>query len=127
MEEQNLKIKNEELEIRNILGRYIYLYNLENPDEKIEPDNLFINNCVNKPGAIGCYNKNNNWYIYRVDDRFNLLVNGQFTKNAIIVDLAKMMYIPSNIIEYGFSDEEYRLYLQGEKPTEVFEAKHLWV
>lgn len=127
MEEQNLKIKNEELEIRNILGRYIYLYNLENPDEKIEPDNLFINNCVNKPGAIGCYNKNNNWYIYRVDDRFNLLVNGPFTKNAIIVALAKMMYIPSNIIEYGFSDEEYRLYLQGEKPTEVFEAKHLWV
>ncbi len=125
MEEQNLKIKNEELEIRNILGRYIYLYNLENPDEKIEPDNLFINNCVNKPGAIGCYNKNNNWYIYRVDDRFNLLVNGPFTKNAIIVALAKMMYIPSNIIEYGFSDEEYRLYLQGEKPTEVFEAKHL--
>ena len=125
MEEQNLKIKNEELEIKNILGRYIYLYNLENPDEKIEPDNLFINNCVNKPGAIGCYNKNNNWYIYRVDDRFNLLVNGPFTKNAIIVALAKMMYIPSNIIEYGFSDEEYRLYLQGEKPTEVFEAKHL--
>ena len=125
MEEQNLKIKNEELEIKNILGRYIYLYNLENPDEKIEPDNLFINNCVNKPGAIGCYNKNNNWYIYRVDDRFNLLVNGPFTKSAIIVALAKMMYIPSNIIEYGFSDEEYRLYLQGEKPTEVFEAKHL--
>lgn len=52
------KIKNEEPEIRNILERYIYLYNSENPNEKINPDNLFINDCVNKPGAIGCYGKN---------------------------------------------------------------------
>ena len=108
------------------MERYIYLYNSENPNEKIKPDNLFINDCVNKPGAIGCYNKNNNWYVYYVDDRFNLLVNGPFTKNGIIVALAKMMYIPSNIIEYSFSDEEeYRLYLQGKKPIEVFKAKHL--
>lgn len=125
MEEQNFEIKKEELEIRKLLEKYISLYNSQNPNKKIELDNLFINNCVNKPGAIGCYNKNNKWYIYHVDDRFNLLVNGPFTKNAIITALAKMMYIPSSMIEYKFSDEEYRLYLQGEKPIEDFESKQL--
>lgn len=125
MEQQNLMVKREELEIKNILEKYIALYNSQNLNKKIVLDNLFVNNCVNKPGAIGCYNKNGKWYIYHVDDRFNLLVNGPFTKDAIITALAKMMYIPSSMIEYSFSDEEYRLYLQGEKPIENFEGKHL--
>lgn len=125
MEQQNLVIKREELEIKNILEKYITLYNSQNQNEKIEFDNLFINNCVNKPGAIGCYNKNNKWYIYRIDDRFNLLVNGPFTKNGVITSLAYMMYIPSSILEFDFSDEEFRLYLQGEKPIENFDGKHL--
>ena len=36
-----------------------------------------------------------------------------------------MMYIPSSILEFDFSDEEFRLYLQGEQPIENFDGKHL--
>lgn len=53
--EQNLVIRKEETEIRNILEKYITSYNLQNPNKKIDIDSLFINNCVNKPGALGCY------------------------------------------------------------------------
>ena len=115
----------EEEEIKSALFSYIEVYNSQNLNKKIDLDNMFINNCVNKPGAIGCYYKNNKWYIYRIDDRFNLLVNGPFTKEGVIVALAKMLYIPSNIIKYNFSDEEYDLYLQGEKPVDTFDKKML--
>jgi hypothetical protein len=124
MEQKDLFIQ-EELEIRSVLEKYVELYNLQNPDKKISLDDLFINKCVNKPGAIGCYNKNNKWYIYHVDDRFNLLVNGPFSKTAIIVALAKMMYIPSKMVDLSFTDEEYKLYLRGEEPVEKFESRKL--
>ena len=122
----NKKMIFEENEIKSELKKYIESFNNQCPDKKIDLDNLFINDCINKPGAIGCYYKNSEWYIYHVDDKFNLLVNGPFSKDAIITAIATMLFIPSHIVKYSFTDAEYDLYLQGERPADSFDKKHLF-
>ena len=91
-------------------------YNDAFPNNKVDLDNIFIGKCVNKPGCIGCFWRDNGWFLYRVDDRFNLLANGPFSLNGIIVALLRMVYISSDFVNRKFDDAEYRLYLNGEKP-----------
>ena len=116
MEQDNERMLLEAKEIESALKKYIESFNNQYADEKIDSDDLFINNCVNKPGAIGCYNKNGKWYIYYTDDRFNVLVNGPFSKGGIITALATMLFIPSDINDYRFTDEERDIFLQGFRP-----------
>lgn len=84
--------------------------------DKIDLDNIFIGKCVNKPGGIGCIYRSNGWYLYHVDDRFNLMGQGPFTLNGIIVALSKSLHIPCEFYTRKFNDEEYKLYLSGYKP-----------
>ena len=85
------------------------------PQKSIDFNNIFIGECVNKPGCIGCFYRGNGWYLYHVDDRFNLLQNGPFSLNGIIVALSHMLYIPKEFQSREFDEEEYHLYLNGEK------------
>lgn len=97
------------------INEVVNKYNDNAQSKKVDMNNIFIGKCVNKPGCIGCFSGENGWYLYRVDDRFNLLKNGPFSINGIIVALLHALYIPSELQNRTFSDEEYRLYLNGEK------------
>jgi len=95
----------------------VFKYNDMFPEKKIDFDNIFVGKCVNNPGCVGCYWKEDRWYLYRVDDRFNLLRNGPFSLNGIIVALLHMLYIPAELHSRKFDSEEHNLYLSGEKPV----------
>lgn len=112
----NEKEQREKEIIRREFFEIVSKYNDAFPNKKVDSDNIFIGRCVNKPGCVGCFWKDNGWYLYRVDDRFNLLANGPFSLNGIIVALQHMVYIPSDFTNRDFDDEEFRLYLKGEKP-----------
>ncbi len=110
--------------IKSTLELYVSNYNLQNNKNEISLENLSILNegdtISNKPGGMGCFLKNNKWYVYYIDDRFTLMVNGPFSENGVIVALAKMLYIPSQYIPLKFTDAEYEIYLSGEKPIDNF-------
>ena len=101
------------LEIYDIVSKF----NTKFPQNKIRFDNIFIGECVSKPNCIGCFYKEDGWYLYLVDDRFNLLRNGPFSLNGIIVALLHMLHIPAELQNRKFNNEEYKLYLSGEKPV----------
>lgn len=122
MKNDDYSIEREANEIRNTIEKDIMLFNSQDFGREIKSDDVFINRVVNKPGAIGCYNKNNKWYIYHVDDKFNLLVNGPFSKEGIIQALAIHLHIPSSVADHYISDEEFDIYLDGMKPIEKFEG-----
>ena len=106
----------EEVEIiTKELFEIVSKYNAAKAD-KIIFENIFIGKCVNKPDCIGCIYRTNGWYLYYVDDRFNLMGQGPFTLNGIIVALSKSLHIPSEFHTRNFNDEEYSLYLSGYKP-----------
>lgn len=106
----------EEVEIiTKELFEIVSMYNAAKAD-KIIFENIFIGKCVNKPDCIGCIYRGNGWYLYRVDDRFNLMGNGPFTLNGIIVALSKSLHIPSEFYTRKFNDKEYNLYLSGYTP-----------
>ena len=100
------------LEIYDVISKF----NANFPQKRIDFENIFVGECVNKSGCIGCYWKDDGWYLYRVDDRSNLLMNGPFSLNGIIVALLHMLYIPAELQNRKFDDEEYKLYLSGKKP-----------
>ncbi|MBR6514093.1 MAG: hypothetical protein IKT46_04580 [Clostridia bacterium] len=81
----------------------------------IDINNIFIGEYINKPNSSGCFKKNDGWYLYYVDDRFNLLQQGPFTLSGIIAALCKTLHIPSEFCSRKFTDEEYNLYLSGYK------------
>lgn len=118
------EIFKEEYEIRNAIDKDIMLYNAEYPTNQIDNNNVFINKLVDKPGAVGCYNKDNNWYVYYVDDRHEILVKGPFSKDGVIHVLASKLYIPSTVVKHYISDDELRISLAGMKPIEKFEHFH---
>ena len=116
MKEHEVNELEEAEQIRCELEKYIDLYNSLHPEEKIDPGNVFVNRYVNKIGSIGCRFEDDGWYIYEVDDRFNLLTNGPFSKNGALKALTTMLYMPSEITKLRFTEDELRLFLRGPRP-----------
>lgn len=116
------KIAQESLKIRKILSSYIDKYNATHSNNQKSIQSVYINEKRKYPGALGCFSKNNKWYLYTVDDRFNVLLNGPFSIEGIIVALAYEMYITPADLQ--FNEEEYTTYLQGSSPEETFNATH---
>lgn len=118
------EILNEEYEIRNTIDKDIMLYNAEYPDHQIDNNNVYINKLVDQPGAVGCYHKDNNWFVYHIDDRHEIFVKGPFSKDGVIHVLASKLYIPSTVANHYISEDELRISLAGMKPIEKFEQFH---
>lgn len=110
----------ESKEILEELEKYVKRYNELNPNRTINIDKVHINEIVKELGSIGCYKNDKSWIKYYVGDNNKVMVNGPYSKDGIIKALATTMYIPTELIDKNFTDEEFETYTKGEVPIEEF-------
>ena len=97
-------MKNQKEEIRKVLN--------ENIDGGIENYKDFhIGEFIEKPNQCGCFKRNEEWYIYQIDEKNYCTFCGPFSSSGIIYACAKVLHISSNYKKYRFSQEELEIYI----------------
>ncbi|MBQ3545172.1 MAG: hypothetical protein IJA34_09325 [Lachnospiraceae bacterium] len=78
-----------------------------------EYKNFHIGEFIEEPNQCGCFNRNDSWYIYSIDERNFCTFTGPFGLNGIIYACAKLLHFAKKFREYKFSEEELEIYINN--------------
>lgn len=65
------------------------------------------------PNTKGCFQKNDSWFIYEIDEKKIVSISGPFYGNDIIVAIAMIMNCTKYFDEYKFSEEGLKKYIHN--------------
>lgn len=77
------------------------------------PKDFYVGEFVRKPNCQGCFQKEKNWYLFRIDERNDPQITGPFSRQGIVYACAMMLHQTSKLEEYRFSEEERSVYIHN--------------
>lgn len=66
-----------------------------------------------KENKKGCFQKNDSWFIYEIDEKKIVSISGPFYSNDIIVAIAMVMHCTKYFDEYKFSEDGLKKYIHN--------------
>lgn len=72
-----------------------------------------IGEFVEVPNQCGCFKRKTSWYTYETDEKNFCTFSGPFSLKGIIYACSKLLHISKNFKEYGFSEEEFEIYINN--------------
>lgn len=66
-----------------------------------------------KENTKGCFQENDSWFIYEIDEKKIVSISGPFYRNDIIVAIAMVMHCTKYFDEYKFSEDGLKKYIHN--------------
>lgn len=68
---------------------------------------------IQKPNQLGCFKRNEKWYMYESDEKNFCTFSGPFNLKGIIYACGMRLHISKHLKEYRFSESELESYLNN--------------
>lgn len=65
------------------------------------------------PNTKGCFQENDSWFIYEIDDKKIVSISGPFYRDDIIVAIAMIMHCTKYFDEYKISEDGLKKYIHN--------------
>lgn len=72
-----------------------------------------IDELVELPNQLGCFKREDKWYIYETDEKNFCTYCGPFSLKGIVYACAMKLHVSKQLKEFRFSEEEFNVYLHN--------------
>ena len=77
-------------------------------------NHICLGEFTSRPGVIGCFEYNNDWFLYINDDRMpNTMFNGPYSAEKCLFALAVRSNVYKELMKYEFTEDERKIYREN--------------